>query len=155
MYIWLLRSCSGHAGIWRTSMMATHTLGSRLEIVHRLSNHIIHLVGWPWSVRIVISLEQVPRQITRRERPTRLVQRGSCSMNSFSDKRFLNCRHHRVSLYRSNLLLSQLLLLHLLLRGHHLACIRRILAAFGRASLPYSSFRHCLSNTLWNFQITN
>ena len=78
-------------------------------------------------------------------------------MDSLRDQTLLNSRHHGVCLEGSQLLLSHscMLLLHLLLRCHHLSRIGRIFAAFRSSTLPHASFCHCFESALVksNFQI--
>ena len=142
MRLRLLRGRRGHACVRRPAIITTHAFGSRLEVVHSLAHNVRHLVRRAWSVRVVITLEEVSREIPRCERPARLVKRRSGTVDGLRDETLLYSGHHRVSLDGCNLLLCQLIRLYMLLRGHHLARIRRIFAALRRATLPYSTFRH-------------
>ena len=99
------------------------------ELVYRLANHIVHLVRRAGSISVVITLEQMARQVSRSERATWFVQRGTCPMNRLCNQTLLDGGHHRVRLNGFNLLLSEHVLC-LLLRRHHLARIGRIFAAF-------------------------
>ena len=45
------------------------------ELVSSLPNHIVHLVARAGPVVVVISVEKVPRHVSRSEGPARLMQR--------------------------------------------------------------------------------
>ena len=79
--------------------------GCALELINSLTHHVAHFVTRAWSVLVVISLEQMSRQVTWSEWSTWLVQGSTRSMDGLRNETFLDCRHHGVRLDGCYLLL--------------------------------------------------
>ena len=64
--------------------------GGSLELFDCLADHVVHLVGGPWAILIVVTLEEVPRQVAGREGPARLVERSAGPVDSLRDQTLLH-----------------------------------------------------------------
>ena len=84
--------------------------GCTLEFIYCLAHHVVHFVTRTWSVLVVISLEQMSRQVARSKGSTRLMQGGTRSVDSLCNETFLHSRHHGVRLDGCYLLFVELLL---------------------------------------------
>ena len=127
--------CSRAAGcIWSSGLTVhlSQAFGGTGELVDCLSYYTIHFVGAPWSIHIIIALEEMARQITGSVRAARFMKRSACSVDRLSSQTFLDRWHHRVSLET----------LFEAFVSHHLTRILRVFTSFWSPALPNSSFSH-------------
>ena len=117
-YLQDLLGCVGTLALSRGRRFGSCSMTA--ELVGCLTNDIVHFVGGDWPALVIITLEEMTREVTGGEGATWLIERSTSSMDSLCYQTLLYSRHHGISLNGVNLLLTQcLLLLGLILLSHH------------------------------------